>query len=75
MRSSGTWSRMAQVAIQPILRDCRLGSIQTPKRARRTDQRHRLVLSGSYLAPAGFQLSAIVAAAQRDRLRLWQAPT
>ena len=27
------------------------------------DQRHRLVLSGSYLAPAGFQLSAIVAAA------------
>jgi hypothetical protein len=28
-----------------------------------TDQRHRVVLSGSYLAPAGFQLSAIVAAA------------
>ncbi|HVQ14034.1 MAG TPA: TonB-dependent receptor, partial [Vicinamibacterales bacterium] len=28
-----------------------------------TDQRHRLVLSGSYLAPAGFQLSAIIAAA------------
>jgi hypothetical protein len=27
------------------------------------DQRHRLVLSGSYLAPAGFQLSAIVVAA------------